>query len=135
MRTDVNFSGSKFILDSYFNLLEDHLDLYICNYLFQYGVLSNDERTRIIKLNNTRDINTPSLQPTNRAHAISMLLDALKSEDKSRGFMAFVTALEQTQSMTAVHCSHRIILDHLQNDSKFMKTKRDWLSSLTVSEL
>ena len=122
------------ILNSYFILLEDHLDLDICDYLFQFGVLNNNERAKILSIN--ANTNAVSLGPNSRARAISTLIDILNAGKKAQGFMAFVTALEYTSDNNdnSIVCGHQIILQHVQKDSDFIKIKRIWLSSLTIHD-
>lgn len=111
-------------------MLEDFLDLDICNYLFQYGVLNNDERSRILSLNSPAKAHDLSSQPHCRASAISMLMEIVKAH-QCHGFVGFVTALEQTIDSTQ-SSSHQAILDNLQKDKNFMKVKRNWLYNMTV---
>ena len=119
----------------YFLDMEDYLDLEICNYLFQYGILSNDERTQILALNSASVVTKAraTFQPSDRATAIRILMDALKAR-KTHGFMALIAALQCTANTdTSLHCGHGILLENLQKDSNFLKIKQRWLSSLTVS--
>lgn len=114
--------------------MEDYLDLDICNYLFQYGVLNNDERSRILSLNSPTKPSDLSCIPHCRASAISMLMEIVKAH-QCHGFVGFITALEQTIDNTAellTSTAHRAILDSLQKDKNFMKVKRNWLYSVTV---
>ena len=131
----VIFSGLQlpYILDRHLMLLDDHLDLDICTYLYQYGVLNNDLRSKICELTSpdSHTLTRHPSQPSCRQMALRILVDELKANG-NHGFMGLISALESTSNPTNRMCSHRIILESLEKDRDFIKIKKKWLSSLTV---
>lgn len=126
------------ILDRHFELLCDHLDLYLCNRLYQYGILTENNRCKIYHLaGDSTDIfrDRPASEilsvPNHRTMGLRLLVDGLK-EAGDHGFMGFISALEETADSTNTLCGHRIILEALEREQEFIKIKKRWLRSLTV---